>query len=265
MIGKTAELAKSSVAAYKKGGGQLLLERSARYVQQRINQQLLFRPFFPPVKLDYNARSIPLGHNDKYLYYDATPMVIPHSNDTVVEAGVHHGNDSAMFAKLADQVVGFEPSPRNFKKAKNNLRRFDNITLHNKGLWDEKSELEIQHGESGGDDGFLTPDSGANEVGENIPVNTLEEFVDSLDIGEVNFLKIEAEGAEPEIINGLGKIRPEKIVVNADEERDGESPINEIMHPLQSMGYNLVAMSLGCVLFFVLDTEYHYAFRSEYL
>lgn len=265
MINKIEELANSSMAPYKEGGSQLFLERSARYLQQRTNQQLLFRPFFPPVKLDYKTRSIPLGHRDKYLYYDAVPKVVPHSNDTVVEAGVHHGNDTAMFAKLADQVIGFEPSQRNFKEAKNNLRRFENITLYNKGLWDEKSELEIQHGESGGDDGFLTPDSGTNEVGEIIPVDTLEGFVDSLDIEEVNFLKIEAEGAEPEIIEGLGELRPEKIVVNADEERDGESPIEEIMHPLQSMGYNLVAMSLGCVLFFVLDTEYNYAFRSEYL
>jgi hypothetical protein len=62
----------------------------------------------------------------------------------------------------------------------------------------------------------------------------------------------------------MRELRPKKIVLNADEEGNGKSPIREIMTALQSKGYNLVAMSLGCVLFFMLDTDYHYAFRNEY-
>jgi len=236
-----------------------------KYARYRSSPRLLLTPSFPPFSIEYRTSSLSFGYRDKYLYHDASPKCVPNPSDTVVEAGVHRGYDTAMFAKLGDQVIGFEPSPRNYSTAEHNLRRFDNVKILNQGLWNEESELEIQYGSSGGgDDGFFSPDKGGQKTSENIPVNTLEEYVNQLDVDEVNFLKIEAEGAEPEILEGMGELRPEKIVVNADEERDGNSPSKEIMDSLQSKGYNLVGMSLGGVLFFVLDTEYHYAFIPEY-
>jgi FkbM family methyltransferase len=258
------ELVSESVKAYDEGGLPLFFKRGWGYTHNRINQRLLLTPNFPPFSIEYRTSSFPFGHRDKYLYYDAYPKCVPNPSDTVVEAGVYRGYDTAMFAKLGDQVIGFEPSPRNYSTAEHNLRRFNNVKILNRGLWNEESELEIQYGSSGADDGFLSPDTGGKKTSENIPVNTLEEYVNQLDVDEVNFLKVEAEGAEPEILEGMGELRPEKIVVNADEERDGNSPSKEIMDSLQSKGYNLVGMSLGCVLFFVLDTEYHYAFRPEY-
>lgn len=261
MVQNIIELLKKSIAAYNEGGMWYLLKNSKQYV---ISSATVFNPHFPIINIKYNNKSISIGYRDKYLYDDGVPNVVPEQSDTVVEAGVSSGRDTAIFAKLADQVVGFEPSPRNYTRAKANLRKFDNISLHNAGFWNTKGELEIQYGESSGDDSFLTPDSDTGKTGGEVEVNTLENYVEDLNINEINFLKIEAEGAEPEIIEGMGELRPEKIVVNADEERDGESPVEEIMTSLQSKGYNLVAMSLGHVLFFVLDSDHHYAFRSEY-
>jgi hypothetical protein len=61
----------------------------------------------------------------------------------------------------------------------------------------------------------------------------------------------------------MGELRPKKIVVNADEERSGKSLVREIITALQSKD-NLVATSLNSILFFMLDTDYHYAFRNKY-
>jgi len=258
------QLIDESVKAYDEGGLPLFFGRGLKYTHNKINERLLLNPNFPPLSIEYGTNSYPFGHRDKYLYYEGGPKCVPSPSDTVVEAGVYRGYDTAMFAKLGDQVIAFEPSPRNYKFSKYNLRRFNNVKLFNKGLWNEQSELEILYGSSGVDDGFLSPDKGGQKTSKFVPVNTLEEYVNQLNVDEVNFLKIEAEGAEPEILEGMGELRPEKIVVNADEERNGDSPSKEIMDFLQSKGYNLVGMSLGCVLFFVLDTKYHYAFRPEY-
>lgn len=252
-----------AIEAYKKGGLQSFSAKTSKYLSSRVNSALLFNPYVPPISISHKCSSFPIGYRDKYIYCRAPPKVVPEPTDTVVEAGVHHGHDTAMFGKLADQVIGFEPSPRNYKSAEKNLRRFSNITLINAGLWNETGEMEIQYGNGTGDDGFLDPDSKGEEVNITVPVTTIKDYVQEESLSEINFLKIEAEGAEPEIIDGIGDLRPEKIVVNADEERDGKSPGREIMNRLQSEGYNLVAMTLGCVLFFVLDTEYHYAFRKE--
>lgn len=255
-----ARLAEESVKAYKEGGTALFFNRVWTFF--KVNTFLLFIPNFPPFSFNYKEKSFSFGYRDKYLYYDSEPKVMPEPSDTVIEAGVYKGRDTAMFAKLADNVIGFEPSPRNYQKAKNNLKRYNNIALLNEGLWNKKDELEIQYSSEDYDDGFLDLDSENTTSAENISANTLEEYVDRLNIDEVNFVKIEAEGAEPEIIEGMGEIRPEKIAVNADEERGGESTSKEVIDLLQSRGYNLVAASRGHILYFVLDEVPFYAFRS---
>jgi len=80
--------------------------------------------------------------------------ITPTASDTVIEAGVHRGRDTASFAKLAKQVIAFEPSPRNYKKAKDKLDSFDNVTLINEGLWNEPDHLEIKY-----DQGVVMMDS----------------------------------------------------------------------------------------------------------
>lgn len=260
MFSELIGLGKKSVKLYNQEGLSSLFDK----LLSKLNSKMLLYPYFPPFLINYKCKLFKFGYRDKYIYNNASPIVMPEPSDTVIEAGVDQGYDTAMFGKLANRVIGFEPSPRNYTAARNNLKRFDNVELVNKGLWEENSMLEIQYGKRSGDDGFLQPDSGKQEASERVPVDSLEEFVKQRDIEEVNFLKIEAEGAEPEILDGMGELRPEKIVINADEERDGESPSKQIMDHLQPKGYNLVAVSFGCVLFFVLNTEYHYAFRPEY-
>lgn len=216
------------------------------------------------MKIVYKNNSFNISYKEKYIYNYSEPKVTPESSDTVVEAGVGGGSDTAMFAKLANEVIGFEPSPRQYSNAAKKLRVFDNITLLNKGLWNESDELDIKYGNSGGDDGFLEPDSGTARSDIQIPVDTLENYMQKLDIDEIDFLKVEGEGAEPEIIEGLGELRPKKIAVNADEEREGEPVGREVMELLQPMGYNLVGMKSGHILFFTLESTSHQAFRSEF-
>lgn len=253
------ELLKKSVKALREGGFPLLKKRGTHYTRK----SLLFTPDVPPLSFSYKTNTVSIGYSDKYIYTDTEPQVVPKPSDTVVEAGVYPGKQTATFAKMADRVFAFEPSPRNYAVAKENLRKFDNVQVINEGLWDEESELEIQYGKSGGDDGFLAPDKESREVGEHVPVNSLENYREQLDIGTVDFLKIEAEGAEPEIIEGIDSMDIENIVVNADEERDGEPVGREVMELLQPKGYNLVAIKDGHILFFTRNSVPHYAFRND--
>jgi FkbM family methyltransferase len=188
----------------------------------------------------------------------------------VIEAGVFAGKDTASYAKLGHRVFAFEPSPRNYEKASNNLRRFNNVELVNAGLWSHPSELEIQFGESGDDDGFLEPDNPKSDSHDDesilVRVDTIENFVSELNIDptEIELIKIEAEGAEPEILEGLGKIRPKHVVVNGGEERDGKPTGLAVTKKLQPLGYELVGIKKGHILFFTQRPIGHSAFRNEF-
>jgi FkbM family methyltransferase len=191
--------------------------------------------------------------------------VVPRPSDTVVEAGTYWGKDTALFAKLSDQVVSFEPSPRNYSIAEKKLKRFKNVKLINEGLWNEGDQIEIQYANNPNDDGFLEDEAAASKDGDTIPVNTIRHYTDQLGIDSIDFLKVEAEGAEPEVIEGLGDLRPRDIVVNTGEERDGEPTGRQVMELLQPMGYTLVGMKHGRTLFLTQQETASDTFQGEFV
>jgi FkbM family methyltransferase len=188
---------------------------------------------------------------------------MPKTDDTVVEAGVYDGQDTAFYAKLAEEVIAFEPSPRNYAMSSSYLEHFDNITLLNEGLWKEKDQLQIRYGKNSDDDSFTEPDSGTTGMTEQVTVDSVENYYDKLNIDSIDFLKIEAEGVEPEIIEGIGAVDIPKIVVNVDRERNGQAVGTEVIEMLQSKGYTLVGMKTGCMLFFTSEPVKHDAFRNK--
>ena len=256
-------IVEGSWVAYQEGGMRLLGERTRGYIKNNFSIiPGIYNPKIPPVRAEAFEKGIRVGYRDKYIYNGEYQKVMPRSGDIVVEAGVYLGRDTATFSKFAKRVIAFEPSPRNYNVAKKNLRKFENIDIINKGLWNKKDVLEIKYGGGSHDDGFLKPDDDSKKRVKNIPVNTLEGYSKKLEIGHVDFVKIEAEGAEPEVIEGMGELRPRSIVVNADEERDGQATGAKVMELLQQMGYKLVAMKDGHILFFTLDDVSHEAFRD---
>lgn len=269
MADRSTDLVKRAISIYQERGLGGLAESTINFFDYKfgLEKRLLFHPLVPPISLIYKIYSFDFGYRDTYIYNSKSiniPKVAPEPSDTVVEAGVNIGRDTAMYAKLANQVVGFEPSPRNYLKAKKNLRRFKNVKLINEGLWNKSGELDIKYGEQGSEDGFLEPDDGTVEEGGSVRVSTLEKYMDRSNIESIDFLKVEAEGAEPEIIEGMGDLSPEKIVVNADEERSGDPVGKDVTGLLQSQGYDLAGIKNGHILFFVLDSDGNHAFKSNF-
>jgi len=252
MLRTIIEKFESALDLYNSGGKKSLIEDTARWVS---NNKLVFIPQFPPISIRYLSIKIFLGYRNNYLHDDSEYRIVPQPTDVVVEAGVYEGMETATYAKFGKEVIGFEPSPRNYNMATNNLSEFGNVRIVNKGLWNEKDKMEIKYGRDSGDDGFLHPDSKLDKVGRYIDVHRLEFFINEMKIDSIDFLKIEAEGAEPEVIEGMGDLRPRHIVVNAGRERDGETTGEEVISLLRSKGYNLVGVKYGTNLFFTTEEE----------
>lgn len=244
------QLIRKSWEIYREGGLRKFYQKSKRYLYWKIDSFILFSPRIPPINFDIGRKSIRLGYRDTYWMAPVKPV----EKDTLVEVGAYEGEDAAMFAKMAEKVIAFEPSPRNFKTARENLKNFSNVKVYQKGLWNEKDRLKIKYGEELHDDSFLAPDNGQKGLSkDSIPVNTLKHFIEELEIEKVNFIKIEAEGAEPEIVEGIRGLDIDKVVVNVDKERDGKSPKKDIIRTLQEEGYSLLGVKKGCMLCFMLD------------
>lgn len=168
--------------------------------------------------------------------------------DIFFDCGANVGDLKIWFGlkKININYVGFEPSPVEFNCLKKNV--FPS-TVHNIGLWNEDAELTFYVSSQGADSSLIE----LKEYDETITckVSRLDKFVTQ----PIKCLKLEAEGAEPEILEGLGeKIRMvEYITADLGYERgiNSESTLVPVMNYLLMNDFELIDMNHGriCALF----------------
>ncbi len=140
-------------------------------------------------------------------------------NDVVIDCGANYGDLYAwtLINNFKINYISFEPSPKDFKCIELNCigQKNNNIALSNKT---GKTDFYLKT--DSGDSSILEPAEGFTEKIE-IETTTLKEFVVKNKINQIKFFKLEAEGFEPEILNGSKDVlnRIEYIGVDGSPER----------------------------------------------
>ena len=113
--------------------------------------------------------------------------------------------------------------------------------MHNVALWKEAGEFEFFVSSQGADSSLIEPVSFDERI--KVPVAKLEGYVNS----KIKMLKLEAEGAEPEILEGLGEKLKFIEYISADlgYERGVacESTLVPVTNYLLERGFELVDVS----------------------
>ncbi|MCF7970795.1 MAG: FkbM family methyltransferase [Methylococcaceae bacterium] len=167
--------------------------------------------------------------------------------DTIIDCGAFVGGFSIACAKTAGLIVAIEPSSHNYSCLDRNLKHFDNALAVRFALGDNSSILKLNCSTSAVEHSLIDPDDGIIEYQEVVAVSRLDDLVKAIGVEKIDFLKVEAEGFEPEVIKGLGCLLPEKIAIDVSPERGGKSPAAEISKDLQAKGYE--CKQRGNVLF----------------
>lgn len=164
--------------------------------------------------------------------------------DTVLDIGGHIGAFTVFASKLADKVYVFEPVPFNFELLKENLELngLKNVVVAQKALSNKKGMSKIfLSGSNLATHSFYK--SWAADQTESIDVSTttLEDFVFENEIKKIDFLKMDVEGAEYEIlplINGklLDKIK--KMVIETHD-IDKDSNIETVKKLMTEKGFSV--------------------------
>lgn len=211
-------------------------------VALQSGQRLHFPKPIPRIKLAHLCFGY-VGHLHRK--YSAPGFVCVEAGDIVVDCGGFVGGFSLSASLLASETHVFEPAPENAMCARANLEGRDTVQVHEAGLSDQDGVARLNLSASAVEASFLAPDDGPALSTLDVPIFRLESYFASRT--PPDFIKVEAEGLEPEIIRGLGKLRPTKIAVDVSPERDGKSPEAEISALLQSWGYE--TKRIGNVLF----------------
>ena len=162
--------------------------------------------------------------------------------DIVVDCGAYIGEFALYAARAvgpAGAVIAFEPDPTIFGKLKANvmLNGLENVVMVNKGAWSADGVLQFV-GDNVRGYSFMFADKGEGAI--DIPVASLDNELERLGVKKVDFIKIDVEGAELELIKGAEKTLKEndvKAAVASYHVVDGKKACAEVERMFRSLGY----------------------------
>lgn len=202
----------------------------------RGTQSLCFPRPLPLVKFQH----VSAGYEDWLRNKYALPgFVEVEPGDIVVDCGAYVGGFALGAARIAKEVHAFEPERRNFECCCKNLSGFDTVTVVQKGLYSETGTTELNLSISGVEHSLLAPDDGDIIGTQELQLASLGDYCAEQGLAGLDFVKIEAEGVELEVFEGLKGLHPRKLAIDVSPERDGESPAETFRQILTGLGYEV--------------------------
>lgn len=160
--------------------------------------------------------------------------------DRFIDCGANVGDLKMRFDLRGINVeyIGFEPSPVEYECLRQNVAP---SKVHNIGLWNEAGERNLYVSSQEADSSLIEPPEYDEVL--TLKVGKLADNVS----GRIKCLKLEAEGAEPEVLQGLGSKLKLVDYVTADlgHERGimKESTLTPVTNNLLSQGFELVEVT----------------------
>jgi FkbM family methyltransferase len=212
-----------------------------------LNRLILKIPWFKETEI-----SMPFGESRFFfrpfvfsdlimLFTDWEPYIMrvfqPNKGETVIDVGAHIGLYTLSAAKkvgLHGTVISFEPDPRNFSLLKKNIKtnRFKGITIFNAAL-DKQDSSKILYLSADPLFTSMTPSAHAKERIE-VQTLTLDHVAEKLNLTHVDWIKIDVEGNEMNVLEG-GKRTFDNLVEHVIIETTNP----EVIHFLSERGFSI--------------------------
>lgn len=171
--------------------------------------------------------------------------------ETVIDAGAYHGMMALYFALqvgAGGRVVAIEPDDTNRAAMEKNLAQnpsLRNIEVESSLLWHESGTVEFCQRGALGSSALWAPEGYAKVPKRTI---TLDQLVQSRALERVDFVKIDAEGAESNILRGaqqtVSRFRP-AFSIAAYHVLEGKQTFGEVEALLRSMRYETETIQYG--------------------
>lgn len=163
----------------------------------------------------------------------------------VLDIGANTGEFAHVCNRYGATVHCFEPDPIVYDCLRQNIFDVAKAIPHEEVTWSHDGEVEFfsapDHADSSA---FLPPDGGLKFMR---PAITIETFCIKNGISQVDLVKCDAEGAEPEVLLGIGAFAKNIGVVALDTgaERLGERTNVQCGEILASMGFEVLDVTVG--------------------
>jgi FkbM family methyltransferase len=172
-------------------------------------------------------------------YYFDSEFAPLEKGDIVFDVGAYIGITSIVAAERAKMVYAIEPSPRARQCLEYNTRHYDNIEVLPFAAWNKSEKIELEYGLKSSEDSVITPDDGGNNQSVTVQAHSIATIAETVNVDQIDFVKIEAEGVEPEIVDGMKNIDIKKVSSTGNAERYEDTTYQEVSNKLTSQGYTV--------------------------
>lgn len=252
---------------------RLVYSKAMRVVAQRLNKPVpvTARPFWGD-QMTVVLPDAVSGVIYQYRYFEEgltdTLLQRLRPGMTFFDVGAHMGYFSLLASRLvgdAGQVHSFEPTPRTFKILKANTCRRKNIRLNNNAVFSRDATLELT------DFGIRRPafntlfghgdaEADADAQRYDVKAISIDNYCASTG-ARPDFVKIDAEGAEVDIVEGmrhtLATCRP-MLTVEVGDTSANMTRNTQVIHGLVAQGYKAFAYDAGALVPHQPQTSYAY-------
>jgi len=169
---------------------------------------------------------------------------VPITKDSVVvDVGAHIGSFSLIASRSACQVLAYEPEPSNFQMLKKNveLNHLENLTIFEMAVAGSSGYQEFFTYEDGSTGThFLSSEGSDHAVKKRVQTISLEDIIKREGLSRIDFLKLDCEGAEHDILRNMSPDTAGRIGAIAMETHFGhpESSI-DIPVRLKEIGFEV--------------------------
>lgn len=142
------------------------------------------------------------------------------SKGIMLDVGAHYGSSAVPFAEHGWKVIAFEPDPDNREKLVVQAKRHKGITIDKRAVSrvpDKRLTLYSSKESSGVSS--LTPFLASHRARVPIKTTSITEAIEHYELPRVDFLKIDVEGFEMDVLQGVPweKLRPHVILAEFED------------------------------------------------
>ena len=169
---------------------------------------------------------------------------VPRRDDIVVDIGAGIGEFSVWCCDAGAQVIAFEPDPLAFACLERNLAPCENVRALPVALWKERADLRL-HGSRDTSASSLVEDGKANGRLTDVAAWPLDGVRALAELPVIDFMKIDGEGVEPEILaGGIRTLRRTRVLAVDVGATDKRPKLAERVHDtLEALNFRAVAHS----------------------
>jgi FkbM family methyltransferase len=174
--------------------------------------------------------------------------------DTVVDVGANVGYYTLLGSRLVGEegrVYAFEPDPESFALLERNLRLngCDNVVAEQKAVSNEPGHIQLYLAEQNRGDHRIFPASDEERTSVEVEAVTLDDYF--ADLGEVDFVKIDTQGAEAVILAGMKQLigRSERLRMAVEFSpwhlREFGADPARLLADLEALGFRMYELGTG--------------------